>query len=49
MSDTFIELLISSVKNSRALLDMKHKNYHNRHIVDREWTRIAEDLQETSK
>nr|CAI5829817.1 unnamed protein product [Callosobruchus analis] len=28
---------------------MKHKHYHNRLLVDREWTRIAADLQETKE
>lgn len=43
MADTYCELLISQVKNCRLLWDMKHKNYHNRLLVDREWNRIAED------
>lgn len=49
MADTYCELLISQVKNCRLLWDMKHKNYHNRLLVDREWNRIAADLQETNK
>lgn len=49
MSSTFMELLISQVQNCRMLWDMRHKDYHNRLIVDREWNRIAADLRETSK
>jgi deoxyxylulose-5-phosphate synthase len=39
MTETLAELLISEEKS--ILWDMKHKSYHNRLLVDREWSKIA--------
>jgi hypothetical protein len=49
MTETFAELLISEVKSKRILWDMKHKSYHNRLLVDRQWSKIAENVGEINK
>jgi hypothetical protein len=49
MAETLAELVISEVKCKRILWDMKHKSYHNRMLVDREWSKIAETVGETNK
>jgi hypothetical protein len=49
MSESFIELLIVAVRKTNLLWDMTDRRYHNRLFVDREWTRIAKELGETSK
>jgi hypothetical protein len=49
MTETLAKLLISEVKSKRILWDMKHKSYHNRLLVDREWSKIAENVAETNK
>jgi hypothetical protein len=49
MTETLAELVISEVKSKRILWDMKHKSYHNRLLVDREWSKIAENVGETNK
>ncbi|XP_050311487.1 uncharacterized protein LOC126747048 [Anthonomus grandis grandis] len=41
------KLLIEAVRNSKFLWDMTDKRYHNRLLVDREWTKIAKELGET--
>jgi hypothetical protein len=41
MTKTLAELVISEVKSKRILWDMKHKSYHNRLLVVREWSKIA--------
>jgi hypothetical protein len=41
MTETLAELVISEVKSKRILCDMKHKSYHNRMLVDRDWSKIA--------
>jgi hypothetical protein len=40
MTEKLAELLISEEKSKRILWDMKHKSYHNRLLVDREWSKI---------
>jgi hypothetical protein len=49
VTETLAELLISEVKSKRILCDMKHKSYHNRLLVDRERSKIAENVGETNK
>jgi deoxyxylulose-5-phosphate synthase len=49
MREMLAELLISEVKSKRILWDMKHKSYHNRLLVDREWSKIAGNVRETNK
>jgi hypothetical protein len=49
MTETLAELLISEEKSKRNLWDMKHNSYHNRLLVDREWSKIAENVGETNK
>jgi hypothetical protein len=49
VTKTLAELLISEVKSKHILWDMKHKSYHNRLLVDREWSKIAENVGETNK
>jgi hypothetical protein len=49
MTETLAELLISEVKSKRILWDMKLKRYHNRLLVDREWSKVAENVGETNK
>jgi hypothetical protein len=49
MTETLAELLISEVKSKRILWDVKHKSYHNRQLVDREWSKIAKNVGETNK
>jgi deoxyxylulose-5-phosphate synthase len=49
MTETLAELVISEVKSKQILWDMKHKSYHNRLLVDREWSKIAENVGETNK
>jgi deoxyxylulose-5-phosphate synthase len=49
MAETLAELVISEVKSKSILWDMKHKSYHNRMLVDREWSKIAENVGETNK
>jgi hypothetical protein len=49
MRETLAEIVISEVKIRRILRDMKHKSYHNRMPVDREWRKVAENVGETSK
>jgi hypothetical protein len=49
MTQTLAELAISVVKNRRVLWDMKHNSYHNRMLVDKEWSKIAENLGEKCK
>jgi hypothetical protein len=44
MTETLEELVISEVKSKRILWDMKHKSYHNWLLVDREWSKIAENV-----
>lgn len=43
------EVLILAVRNSSILWDKTDKRYHNRLLVDREWSRIADELGETSE
>jgi hypothetical protein len=49
MTERLAELLSSEVKSKRILWDMKHKSYHNRLLVDREWSKMAENVGETYK
>jgi 5'(3')-deoxyribonucleotidase len=49
MAETLAELVISEVKSKRILWDMKHKGYHNRLLVDRDWSKIEENVGETNK
>jgi hypothetical protein len=46
MTETLAELVISEVKSKRILCDKKHKSYHNRLLVDRDWSKIAENVGE---
>ncbi|XP_045473601.1 uncharacterized protein LOC123680014 [Harmonia axyridis] len=43
------EVLILAVRNSSILWDKTDKRYHNRLLVDREWSRIADELGETKE
>jgi hypothetical protein len=50
VTETLAELIISEVKKSKRILwDMKHKSCHNRLLVDRERSKIAENVGETNK
>lgn len=49
MVETFPEILIAEVKKRPVLWDIRHKNYRNRFLVDREWSLIATELNEAKE
>ncbi|PNF31667.1 hypothetical protein B7P43_G15686 [Cryptotermes secundus] len=49
MAETLAELIIREVKRRRILWDIKHNTYHNRKLVDRAWSEIAENVGETKE
>lgn len=47
--ENFAEILIKEVRKRKILWDRKDKNYYNRSLVDKEWSKVAEQLNESSK
>lgn len=43
------EQLINAVFKSTALWDKRHKNHHNRFVLEKEWKKIADELGSTGK
>ncbi|KAG8300973.1 hypothetical protein J6590_063302 [Homalodisca vitripennis] len=42
------EDIIIAVQNRPALWDKRHKQHHNRHVLDKEWKEIAKELKVTA-
>ncbi|XKL68036.1 hypothetical protein PGB90_003527 [Kerria lacca] len=47
--ENFAEILIKEVRKRKILWDRKDKNYYNRSLVDKEWSKVAEQLNESKE